>query len=113
MPKFQNVQISNHYRCAPGYTRSQTGGGRECEPIGRHRPSEVDFVPAPEGQKFLMSTTSFRGGMNRRDFNRVGGGGGGRGGGGGGGNRPHGRRYRVFSRAHGGQRPPTRRRRLY
>uniref|UniRef100_A0A1I8BEK1 Laminin EGF-like domain-containing protein n=1 Tax=Meloidogyne hapla TaxID=6305 RepID=A0A1I8BEK1_MELHA len=96
--------------CAPGYTRSQTGGGRECEPIGRHRPSEVDFVPAPEGQKFLQSPTtyrptSYRGGMTRRGSIRIGGGGGG---GGSGGRRPHGRRYRVQSRLQGGQRPPTR-----
>ncbi|VDK56966.1 unnamed protein product [Anisakis simplex] len=35
--------------CAPGYTRSRTHGGRECEPIGHVGPSDVVFVPTPEG----------------------------------------------------------------
>uniref|UniRef100_F1KPK5 Basement membrane proteoglycan n=1 Tax=Ascaris suum TaxID=6253 RepID=F1KPK5_ASCSU len=34
--------------CAPGYTRSRTHGGRDCEPIGRVGPSDVVFVPTPE-----------------------------------------------------------------
>ncbi|VDM49335.1 unnamed protein product [Toxocara canis] len=37
--------------CAPGYTRSRTHGGRECEPIGHVGPSDVVFVPTPEGDK--------------------------------------------------------------
>ncbi|CAD5212708.1 unnamed protein product [Bursaphelenchus okinawaensis] len=33
--------------CAPGYTRSQQSGGRECEPIGRVEPDRVHFVDNP------------------------------------------------------------------
>ncbi|KAL3120703.1 hypothetical protein niasHT_007995 [Heterodera trifolii] len=34
--------------CAPGYTPGQTADGRKCEPIGKHKPSEVEFVPGPD-----------------------------------------------------------------
>lgn len=42
--------IFSRIRCAPGYTRSQTAGGRECEPIGEHLPAKVKFVPEPDGE---------------------------------------------------------------
>ncbi|KAI1728541.1 immunoglobulin domain-containing protein [Ditylenchus destructor] len=37
-----------YYRCAPGYTRSQASGGRDCEPIGRVYPDHITFVPEAE-----------------------------------------------------------------
>uniref|UniRef100_A0A0N5BQ59 Basement membrane proteoglycan n=1 Tax=Strongyloides papillosus TaxID=174720 RepID=A0A0N5BQ59_STREA len=35
--------------CAPGYTRSQKTGGRDCEPIGRIHEDRIEFVPSQEG----------------------------------------------------------------
>jgi hypothetical protein len=37
------------YSCAPGYTRSQKTGGRDCEPIGRVQEDRIQFVDHPEG----------------------------------------------------------------
>uniref|UniRef100_A0A915ED04 Basement membrane-specific heparan sulfate proteoglycan core protein n=1 Tax=Ditylenchus dipsaci TaxID=166011 RepID=A0A915ED04_9BILA len=34
--------------CAPGYSRSQASGGRDCEPTGRVHTDHIQFVPTPE-----------------------------------------------------------------
>uniref|UniRef100_A0A914BVB7 Basement membrane proteoglycan n=1 Tax=Acrobeloides nanus TaxID=290746 RepID=A0A914BVB7_9BILA len=36
--------------CAPGYTRSQKTGGRDCEPIGRVQEDRIQFVDHPEAR---------------------------------------------------------------
>lgn len=73
-----NIQKFNP-RCAPGYTRSQKSGGRDCEPIGRHLENITKFVDVPEGQPLSRSRPYRVGGPRRSD-------------------QPRRRRYRIRSR---------------
>ncbi|CEF60016.1 Laminin B type IV domain and EGF-like, laminin domain and Low-density lipoprotein (LDL) receptor class A repeat and Immunoglobulin subtype 2 domain and Immunoglobulin subtype domain and Immunoglobulin-like domain and Immunoglobulin I-set domain and Immunoglobulin-like fold domain and Laminin B, subgroup domain-containing protein [Strongyloides ratti] len=45
--------------CAPGYTRSQKSGGRDCEPIGRIHEDRIEFVPSHEGLRVEIEEPKF------------------------------------------------------